>query len=352
MESQGNLTNALLLQSGIDPASLSSAQIAAFQAQNLNVQQKTLQVFTQNRSGHQRQSVPKPGMQGQGSPMMQQGMELTNGASEYFNNGIHMRNNGSGGNHALQDYQMQLMLLEQQNKKRLLLARQEQDSSRPEGQAGLPGAQGYAPAMSPQASHSGPSPGPNDQMKRGSPKMGPSGIPGGGSPIPDGTLSRQGGSPAPMNYPGQMAPDMLQQMKMGDGMGVVGPNGMRPPNSAQQFNGGQYTPQQVEALRARGNGPVPNGNWPQAPPGQAPMMQQPAPSQQTPQMGTPQPRSMPPPTMPTGASTNGRPTSPAQPVNPPSTPSQTNKANPSKVKKEREKPRKVGYILTRVLSLR
>lgn len=33
------------------------------------------------------------------------------------------------GNHALQDYQMQLMLLEQQNKKRLLLARQATDSS-------------------------------------------------------------------------------------------------------------------------------------------------------------------------------------------------------------------------------
>jgi len=32
-----------------------------------------------------------------------------------------------GGNHALQDYQMQLMLLEQQNKKRLMMARQEQD---------------------------------------------------------------------------------------------------------------------------------------------------------------------------------------------------------------------------------
>lgn len=31
------------------------------------------------------------------------------------------------GNHAVQDYQMQLMLLEQQNKKRLLMARQEQD---------------------------------------------------------------------------------------------------------------------------------------------------------------------------------------------------------------------------------
>lgn len=33
------------------------------------------------------------------------------------------------GNHALQDYQMQLMLLEQQNKKRLLMARQEQDEA-------------------------------------------------------------------------------------------------------------------------------------------------------------------------------------------------------------------------------
>ncbi|KAM0544894.1 hypothetical protein ACHAO7_008553 [Fusarium culmorum] len=35
---------------------------------------------------------------------------------------------GSGSNHALQDYQMQLMLLEQQNKKRLMMARQEQDA--------------------------------------------------------------------------------------------------------------------------------------------------------------------------------------------------------------------------------
>lgn len=32
-----------------------------------------------------------------------------------------------GGNHALQDYQMQLMLLEQQNKKRLFMARKEID---------------------------------------------------------------------------------------------------------------------------------------------------------------------------------------------------------------------------------
>ncbi len=359
MENPSTLTNAMLMQNGIDPSGLSNAQIAALQQQNLNVQQKTMQVYTQNRPNQQRPSVSKPGMQGQGSPMMQQGMDLANSTPEYFTvgNAIHMRGgqmpNGAGGNHALQDYQMQLMLLEQQNKKRLLKARQEQDiTTRPEGQAGLPGGQGYAPGMSPPGSRSGPSPGPNDQMKRGSPKIGPSGIPGGGSPIPDGTLSRQGGSPAPMSYPGQMAPDMLQQMKMAEGMGVVAPNGMRPPNSAQQFNGAQFNPQQAEALRARGIGPLPNGTWPQAPPGQTAMMQQPAPPQQPSQLGTPQPRSMPPPTIPSGAPTNGRPASPAQAANPPSTPSQTNKANPSKAKKERKEQRKVRLLFCLALSSR
>jgi hypothetical protein len=34
---------------------------------------------------------------------------------------------GSGGNHSSQDYQMQLMRLEQQKKKRLMMERQEQD---------------------------------------------------------------------------------------------------------------------------------------------------------------------------------------------------------------------------------
>ena len=195
-----------------------------------------------------------------------------------------------------------------------------------------------------EGSRSGPSPGPNDQIKRVSPKMAPSGMPGGGSPIPDGTLSRQGGSPAPMSYPAQMAPELLQQMKMGEAMGAVGPNGMRPPNPAQQFNGIPMTPQQMEALRQMGMGPVPNGAWLQAPPGQAAMMQQPAPPQQPSQIETPQPRSMPPPTIPAGAPTNGRPASPAQPANPPSTPSQTNKANPSKPKKERKDQRKVVFF--------
>ncbi|PMD36890.1 hypothetical protein L207DRAFT_586577 [Hyaloscypha variabilis F] len=49
------------------------------------------------------------------------GLNLTFPATGHANNGPH-------GGHALQDYQMQLMLLEQQNKKRLCWARQEQDS--------------------------------------------------------------------------------------------------------------------------------------------------------------------------------------------------------------------------------
>lgn len=57
--------------------------------------------------------------------------------------------------HALQDYQMQLMLLEQQNKKRLLMARQEQDNdSYPP--AGFPPASPSMPAGPAQASHVSP----------------------------------------------------------------------------------------------------------------------------------------------------------------------------------------------------
>ncbi len=43
---------------------------------------------------------------------------------------LSQRSHITPGNHALQDYQMQLMLLEQQNKKRLLMARQEQDEDK------------------------------------------------------------------------------------------------------------------------------------------------------------------------------------------------------------------------------
>ena len=216
---------------------------------------------------------------------------------------------------------MQLMLLEQQNKKRLLMARQEQDTigGRPDGQGSM---QGYLQGMSP-GSRGGPSPGPGDR-KGGTPKMNQVGLPGGGSPMPDGSMR---GSPAAPNF-NQMGPDMYQAQMNGN---------MRPPPSSNPvFPGQQYTQQQLEQLArqpAGGRG-VPNG-WQQGPQGQAPMLGQPQPQQPAP-MGTPQPRNSdkPPPQGDPSATVNGRPASPAPA---PPTPQTANKANPTKKKDARDR---------------
>lgn len=332
--------NSLLMHNGINPTNLSQPQYNSFANQTPQVQQKSMQVYNQNMAAQQhRQNMQKPRIPGQGSPMMQPGMELTGAGAnlpEYFNvnpamGALRAQANGVGGNHALQDYQMQLMLLEQQNKKRLLMARQEHDTTpRPDGQpGGMPGAPGFAPGMSPQGSRSGPSPGPNDQIKRGTPKMGASVLPGGGSPMPDGSMQQGRESPAAMNYNGQMPPELYPTMKM--------PEGMRPPpNSHPRFNG-MSREQQLEAMRVT---QMQNGGWaPQ--PGQAAMMQQ-IPQAQQPSQSTPQQRTMPPPTtLPAGATANGRPASPAAPAPAPPTPSATAKPNP-KAKKTDEKTRKVS----------
>ena len=331
----------VLLANGINPNQLSTTQFESFQQQNPQIQARSIAVYNQNLVQHQgRQGMAKPVMPNQGSPMMQPGLEV---GSEFYgaNPGLQMplRNgqptNGTSGNHALQDYQMQLMLLEQQNKKRLLMARQEQDDMRgPDVQPGFP------PGISPQGSRSGPSPNPNDQMKRGTPKMGPAGIP--GSPMPDGTMPQARGSPAAMNY-NQMTPEIYQQMKpMDNGMVGMVPNGnvMRPPSSHPQFGSAQYNPQMEALARAQAQpvGRMTNGgNWQQGPQGQAPMMPQPPQAPQ--QMGTPQQRAMPPPSAPpAGAATNGRPGSPPPAAAPP-TPQQTAKPNPKK--KDGKEPRKV-----------
>ena len=332
--------NSMLMQSGINPNSLSEHQFAAFQQQNPQVQQKSIQVYAQNLAkNQQRQSMSKPGVQGHGSPMMQPGLDLGGSAELYNNQAMQMGGRGGpngnqvGGNHALQDYQMQLMLLEQQNKKRLLMARQEQDTvGRPDGQPGMPGAPGFAPGMSPSGSRSGPSPGPNDQV-RGTPKMGKAGLP--GSPMPDGSMPQQRDSPAAINFANSQMPEVFQQVKaMNDANGNI----MRPPppSSHPQFAGPHYNPQQMDAMARVQQQRMPNGNWPQGPPGQAPMIQQPPQPQQPAQMGTPQQRNdMPPPqAVPAGTAANGRPSSPNQPAAPP-TPNQSNKANP-KGRKEKE----------------
>lgn len=334
--------NHLLMNSGINPGNLSDSQFASFQQQNPAVQQKSIQVYAQNLAKNQRQQSMSNagGMSDQGSPLMPPGMDLGVGVGgpEFYGGAnpgaMQMRggvppgapNGGAGGNHALQDYQMQLMLLEQQNKKRLLMARQEQDtigSGRPDGPGGMPGAPGFAPGMSPSGSRGGPSPGPSDQARRGTPKM-PQNP---GSPMPDGSMR---GSPAAMPF-NPMQPEMYQHMNGG---------GMRPPPSSHpQFNNGQAYPQeQMAAISKSQNGRM-NGNWQPGPPGQAPMIQAPQPQQGV-QMGTPQQRNeMPPPQAVPNTAANGRPASPTAPP----TPQTTSKANPKGKKDARE--RKVIFLL-------
>ncbi|KAK9417034.1 hypothetical protein SUNI508_09273 [Seiridium unicorne] len=356
----------LLLSHDIDPSTLTPEKFQNFANQPPNAQKNSIATYSQNLQQHHGQQMPNkgmanPGPQGQGSPMMQQGPNPADISTLYNANefGGAMRpgpGNGQGGgsNHALQDYQMQLMLLEQQNKKRLMMARQEQDSMGniprgdgpavpgPGGPQGPPGPNGQAfPDTSPQGARTGASPNPSDQMKRGTPQMNSAGIP---SPLPEGAQSR--GSPNPMGFmpnPPTMDPTMPGAQQFFKGMNgmeanmVNGPhmNGaMRPPSSHpnQPFNG-QVNPQQMMAARqAQGGQGGPNQMQWQGGPNGAMMPQGPQGQVQ----GTPQPRNaqMPPPSAPGPASgtANGRtqPSSPATSNAAPPTPQQSTKAAPKK----------------------
>jgi hypothetical protein len=346
---------------------LTPQQFQALQ-QQAGAQGKSIQAYASSLAQQQQKQMPVNGMPNgamppnQGSPMMGQGGDPSI-YEQYNPNGLGPNGmprgppgpTGAGGNHALQDYQMQLMLLEQQNKKRLMMARQEQDGlglpregggpNVGPGGPGLPGPNGQQfQGTSPQAPRPGVSPNPNDQMKRATPQMGAAGI-----PSPEG---QSRGSPASMNFmPGQMDPNMAPQfynqikgMDGGMGAGAMA-NGMRPPNAHPNFAGmtpqqqmiaRQQQQQQQQAAAAAGQMP----GWQPGPNG-APMMQNPSQAPTPQQMGTPQQRAMPPPQAP-AANANGtartQPSSPSQAPAPP-TPSQANKANP-KAKKE-AKDRKV-----------
>jgi hypothetical protein len=362
----------MLIQHGINPAQLTPAQFQSFQNQPPGAQQKSIQAYSQNLQQHHgsqmpnKQQMPNPnGPPGQGSPMMTAGPD--GAALNTFYNANEMTGPGGmragpggapgagGSNHALQDYQMQLMLLEQQNKKRLMMARQEQDSigNVPRGEGGPagpggpgqpgPNGQPFPQDTSPQAARTGASPNPAEQMKRGTPQMNAAGVP---SPLPEGAQSR--GSPNPMGFmPNNMDPNMQQhffkQMNGMDGNVVAGAqmNGaMRPPSSHpnQAFNG-QMTPQMMQAARQQGQGgpggpggPQMQQQWQGGPNGNAVPPQGPQGQQM---QGTPQQRAMPPPSAPAGGNAaNGRtqPSSPAQNTPAPPTPQQANKPAPSKKK--------------------
>ncbi|TVY62892.1 Transcriptional activator somA [Lachnellula suecica] len=345
----------LQLTNGIEPNNLTAQQFQNIPGGANAQQQRSLAGYQAGLAAQQAGQMPvKPGMPGQpggpqnqGSPMMAQGQN-PNSIADYYNpqemgpNGMRgapgNQANGSGGNHALQDYQMQLMLLEQQNKKRLMMARQEQDSMaipRPDGPGGPGMGSNGQPfqGASPQGPRSVNSPNPSEQMKRGTPHMNP-----GGMPSPGVAEGQSRGSPNNMNFniPGggamdpQMDPKFYQMNGMGPNMVPGGmPNGMRPPSShpGGGFNN-QMAQAQMQMAQQRGQ------NWQGGPNGQMVQPGQAAPQQN---MGTPQQRAMPPPSAPAAnANANGRtqPPSPQQGTAAPPTPSQTNKANPKKKKGE------------------
>ncbi len=328
----------MLLSSGINPATLNHDQMQTFAAQSPAVQAKTIATYTSNlqqNASNQMHNKAMPnagGPQTQGSPMI----STPDGAAlgSYYNTDMGapgaMRpgpgaGQAAGSNHALQDYQMQLMLLEQQNKKRLMMARQEQDGvvslPRADGGPAVPGGPGAQPGpnaqpfqgASPQGGRTGASPTPAEQMKRNQ-QMGNAGI---GSPLPENPQSR--GSPNAVNFMGpgaHMDPNgapnnFFKGMGGMEGNMVGGAqmNGMRPPSShpGQQFNG-QMTSQMMAAARQQqqqqqqGAQGVPQMPWQQGAPNGAQMGPQ---GQQI--QGTPQQRSMPPPpSAPAAANTNQR----------------------------------------------
>jgi len=352
----------LLLSHGINPETLNPDQLQAFTIQNPHVQAKTIATYAANLQQHHGNQMPNkampnaPGPQNQGSPMVPQGNDPTQMANFYnaqdmgapggMRPGQNGAQAGGGSNHALQDYQMQLMLLEQQNKKRLMMARQEQDLTggvpRPDGPGG-PGGPGGPNAQafqgtSPQGGRSGASPNPADQMKRGNPQL--NNAANMGSPAPDGAHSHN--SPNPINFIGgnQMdpmnAPHFYKPMNgmdanMAAAAAAAQMNGnMRPPNShpGQPFNG-QMNPQMMRQQQQAGQGGAPM-NWQAGMNGQ---QMPPQGAQPQGQAGGPQ-RSMPPPSAPVAAGNAGNSrnatSSPQTSTAAPPTPSQANKAAPKK----------------------
>ncbi|GAB7353256.1 hypothetical protein MBLNU459_g3765t1 [Dothideomycetes sp. NU459] len=322
------------------PQGMPGQQFNGMQMQNQQPK-STQQVYAQQMARQMQSAMDSnsnKGMPGNPSGLPQGSPAMDASNPDFFNAAAQMRGGipGQGpptnnSNHALQDYQMQLMLLEQQNKKRLLMARQEQDNmtNGPGGPAPPGGPVAFAPTMSPSGSRAGgPSPTPNEMKLRGTPKMSQGAVP---SPTPDGPMGQGRASPAPGFDPSQMNPNlppgMFPQMNK---MGMMGPNGqmMQPPSSHPGFNA-PMNQQQMEMFRAQqqNGGRMPNGfiggGPPQMMPGQQPGPQQP------PNMTPQQRNAMPPPPAPTGDSGRGtQPSSPQQQQQAaPPTPSQANKAN-------------------------
>ena len=339
-------TENLLRQRGVDPASVDPQTILNLSQLPANNQAKSVEAYSSSIQQHMKQAMnksaqgitPNPGM-GQGSPMsmdnnpefyaaaanggrgpsLPPGMgmpgQAANAAAAAAGQG------GTNGNHALQDYQMQLMLLEQQNKKRLLMARQEQDSM---ANPGMPGPGGFAQGMSPGGGGRGGDPSPNTGDMRGTPKMNK-------GMSPNGDMGGRGSPQPGMMNPG-MVPEQLRAQVIASGQM------MRPPSSHPMGQpGAPLTQEQMMLMRSQNGQMMPNGNWQ---PGQGPPMMPGQPGQGPPGPNmTPRQQPMgPPPAPPAGTN----PSSPAQPPAPP-TPSQATKAKPGS---KEAKGKKVSLTIT------
>ncbi|PON28529.1 hypothetical protein TGAM01_v202376 [Trichoderma gamsii] len=356
----GNVANAqqVLAANGINPNQLNPQQMQNFANTPPAAQQKSIATYSHNLQQHHGNQMGSKQMvggvpQNQSSPMMAPGGPDGNALNAFYNPNMDgpnaMRAGGqaqpTGSNHALQDYQMQLMLLEQQNKKRLMMARQEQSDMGGIPRDNQPGAAGPNgqpfPDTSPQAMRSGASPNPAEQMKRGTPQMNNSGI---SSPVPDGAQSRESPNPA-MNFLGNhvnvsMAPHFYKgQTDENMAAAQAQMNGMRPPSShpGQPFNGPMNAQQMMAARQGvPGNPQQWQGMNGQMVPGGMPQQGQPV-------QGTPQQRSMPPPSAPAAANANNRTTaSPQQAAAAPPTPSQSNKAAPKKKESKSAKDKRLA----------
>ncbi|KAI1628983.1 hypothetical protein EDD37DRAFT_30971 [Exophiala viscosa] len=299
----------MMIQNAFNP-NMNNAQFR----QNGAMPQKPMQANMAN--GMMNMNGGSPMMQGMNPAQFSDNMQMEMYRQQGMGNQQMQGTPGGGqsGNHALQDYQMQLMLLEQQNKKRLMMARQEQDNAVNRDGAPMVGMQ--PGGMSPSGSRTGTSPNPADQMKR-TPQMG--GMPG----SPSAAEAMAGRSPAGMNFMnGMPTSDFNPAMFMKDNQGMVvpgGPNMGRPPTSMEMQQAMARQQQNRMAGQFQGG---------------QPMVQQPSQGQPQP-MGTPGQRNeMPPPQAPVANSAQrNQPGSPQS--NAPPTPSTGNKPNP-KSKKAKE----------------
>lgn len=125
----GNMEAMMMQQQGMNPRMAMDPQGRNQYQMTLARHQMAAQQAILNNSGQNGMTLPAGPFNANGSPIMAaDGGQLDRGQLDMSMMGNAQMRNGNGNQGgALADYQMQLMLLEQQNKKRLMMARQEQE---------------------------------------------------------------------------------------------------------------------------------------------------------------------------------------------------------------------------------